>query len=455
LTEVIFVGWSRKRLDQNGKERYTAYYRDARGKTCVVGTFAKKKDADHAWKTAEVRLAEGRLGDPRRGRQTFQRYVEVEWLPNHVMEATTREGYTYSIYKHIMPWFGPMRMNQIMPADVREWVTHLTNSRIGPSNLRTLKSILSAVFTTALNDQVTVLHPCKGVKTPTVPPASLTIVTPEQFDAIYQALPDAGAQLLVETAIETGLRWGELVELRPRDLNPSTRILSVSRVQVELNPKFHPDGGEFLVRDYPKGKQHRRVKLSPQIVAKLTAHAQRHCLRPDDLFFTVARVSQAAPKLKVIPDPEQLGLTEPNVAGRRYWHGTLSAYTAGKCRCAYCRGAFAIYRANRRASGADPPRGSWTIDPERRISRRWFRDHVWLPALKAADPGIRVRVHDLRHAHASWLLAGGADLAVVKERLGHRDISTTQRYLHALPDADDTAVDALTKIRNRAKGHSA
>ncbi len=87
------MGWSRKRLDQNGKERYTAYYRDARGKTCVAGTFARKKDADQAWKTAEVRLAEGRIGDPRRGRQTFQRYVEVEWLPNHVMEATTREGY--------------------------------------------------------------------------------------------------------------------------------------------------------------------------------------------------------------------------------------------------------------------------------------------------------------------------------------------------------------------------
>ena len=101
------MGWSRKRLDQNGKERYTAYYRDARGKACVAGTFARKKDASQAWKTAEVRLAEGRLGDPRRGRQTFQRYVEVEWLPNHVMEATTREGYTYSIYKHIMPWFGP------------------------------------------------------------------------------------------------------------------------------------------------------------------------------------------------------------------------------------------------------------------------------------------------------------------------------------------------------------
>jgi hypothetical protein len=43
-------------------------------------------------------------------------------------------------------------------------------------------------------------------------------------------------------------------------------------------------------------------------------------------------------------------------------------------------------------------------------------------------------------------------LAVVKERLGHSDISTTQRYLHALPDADDTSLDAVSKIRNTQQG---
>jgi len=76
---------------------------------------------------------------------------------------------------------------------------------------------------------------------------------------------------MVETAIESGLRWGELAELRPRDLDARTRILTVSRVQVELSPRFHPDGGQFMMRDYPKGKKHRRLKLSPQLVAKLTA----------------------------------------------------------------------------------------------------------------------------------------------------------------------------------------
>jgi site-specific recombinase XerD len=61
-----------------------------------------------------------------------------------------------------------------------------------------------------------------------------------------------------------------------------------------------------------------------------------------------------------------------------------------------------------------------------------------------------VKVHSLRHAHASWLLAGGADIETVKARLGHSSILTPQKYLHTLPgEENDKALDAFVKIRNR------
>ena len=75
----------------------------------------------------------------------------------------------------------------------------------------------------------------------------------------------------------------------------------------------------------------------------------------------------------------------------------------------------------------------------RPLSRNTFRTRVWLPALGRAELGFHVRMHDLRHAHASWLLAGGADLKSVMDRLGHSRIQTTQRYLHALPGGDEKA----------------
>lgn len=84
------------------------------------------------------------------------------------------------------------------------------------------------------------------------------------------------------------------------------------------------------------------------------------------------------------------------------------------------------------------------------ISRNSFPTHVWLPADAASGVDFAVRVHDLRHAHASWLLAGGSDLKSVMDRLGHAQIQTTQKYLHALPDADQKNRDALERVTRRA-----
>jgi hypothetical protein len=51
------------------------------------------------------------------------------------------------------------------------------------------------------------------------------------------------------------------------------------------------------------------------------------------------------------------------------------------------------------------------------------------------------------------MIAGGADLQTVRERLGHASLRATERYLHSLPDTDDTALDALATVRNGTELH--
>lgn len=84
------------------------------------------------------------------------------------------------------------------------------------------------------------------------------------------------------------------------------------------------------------------------------------------------------------------------------------------------------------------------------LSCNTFRTRYWLPALESAELGRHVRMHDLRHAHASWLLAGGADLKTVMDRLGHSQIQTTQKYLHTLLDAHAQALKALSPSKSSA-----
>jgi hypothetical protein len=99
-------------------------------------------------------------------------------------------------------------------------------------------------------------------------------------------------------------------------------MLQVARVAVELTKRFHPEGGRFLVKEYSKDEEHRRLKLSPQISAKLKAHVDENGLGLDDLLLAIRdSENTSAPRLCVVAHAETLRLTEPNDKGRQYRTG--------------------------------------------------------------------------------------------------------------------------------------
>ena len=79
-------------------------------------------------------------------------------------------------------------------------------------------------------------------------------------------------------------------------------------------------------------------------------------------------------------------------------------------------------------------------------------DRLVVPRRKMSDAERsrlppRIRFHDLRHSHASQLLAAGVNVKVVSERLGHASVAfTLDTYAHLMPGQQAQAAAAVAAL---------
>ena len=77
---------------------------------------------------------------------------------------------------------------------------------------------------------------------------------------------------------------------------------------------------------------------------------------------------------------------------------------------------------------------------------------VWLPAIAAAELAP-LTFHDLRHTHASLLIAQGEHPKVISERLSHSSIAVTfDVYGHLMPGLDEEVAERLDQAWLQAIG---
>jgi integrase len=79
---------------------------------------------------------------------------------------------------------------------------------------------------------------------------------------------------------------------------------------------------------------------------------------------------------------------------------------------------------------------------------RVFRNKL---AEKLKDPTIRsIRLYDLRHAYATKQLRRTQNAEIVRQLMGHKQLNTTQKYLHLLVGTDGEWIVEQTQDRKRA-----
>jgi integrase len=150
-----------------------------------------------------------------------------------------------------------------------------TAQGLTPRSVRKYHVILHSIFRRAVRDGLILTNPCEHTELPKIVLRRSRTLTPEEFDQLIQAIPER-YRLMVETAIETGMRWGELIALRPRHIDFLRRQVTVEETIIEVSKRHSPMGERMIVKPYPKDNEARTFGVREQwLDAHRTAHLQK------------------------------------------------------------------------------------------------------------------------------------------------------------------------------------
>jgi len=203
---------------------------------------------------------------------------------------------------HFVPYFGHMQMARIMPSTVQAWVTHAVGQGLAARSVGKYHVMLHSVFARAVRDRPIAFNPCEDTELPKVVTRKTRTLTPEEYASVLAEIP-ARFEALVITDIETGLRWGELVALRPRHVDFLRRTITAEETIVEVSRKDSPTGERMIVKPYPKDDEPRTLRVSQALLDILAARIAKLGLGHDDLLFPSREIAGGQPLSRATFNP--------------------------------------------------------------------------------------------------------------------------------------------------------
>jgi integrase len=227
-------------------------------------TFATKTEADNWLTVKEAELLDGDWIDPDASEILIPDYAAT-WIDERPgLRPKTIVNYRSLLRCHIGPHLATVTVGELTLARVRRWRTKLLDSGTGPVATAKAYRFLRAVMNTAVDDGLIKRNPCriKGAGSEHSPERPVLSV------AQVYALADAVGlryRALILLAAFSSLRWGELVALRPEDIDLDACTVRVTR---QLNKP-----GAVPVFGPPKSRAGRRVvDFADLIVPDLRKH---------------------------------------------------------------------------------------------------------------------------------------------------------------------------------------
>ena len=226
-------------------------------------TFETKEDAE-AW--LAVRRSEIKSDDwtpPAQAKPvTFGEHAE-RWLTNRNLKPRTRYHYRKLLDAKILPTFRDVALKHMTADLIDDWYYRLGDTT--PTSRSHAYGLLRTILGDAVQRRLIDYNPChirgagnsKRVKR--IEPASVA-----ELEALTKAMPER-YQLMILLAAWCGLRFGELTELRRKDIDLTHGVVKVRRAVVRVD-------GAFIVGTPKSDAGTRDVTIPPHLLPAVKAH---------------------------------------------------------------------------------------------------------------------------------------------------------------------------------------
>ncbi len=318
--------------------------------------------------------------DPQKAHTLFGEYVTTKWWPAWKDQHPSSEyGTRKKVEKRILPTFGDIPIGDLDASTIGAWKAAMVAEQLSPRTVNTYLSLLGTILNAAVDDDYLARSPLlrksgagRAASTRNQPVRRREVwLTRKQLDRLAKAIKPRYRALVLVAAL-TGMRWGELAALRWDDLR--------------LDAPLHDGavGGPGRLR-----------------IARALSDPRRS-----------GRGIEKAPK------------TEAGIRTIALDQETIDALRAHR----ELIGGGAFARIFSTPGGSRGDGGTLSSNNFARVWKRALRTanlaHLW-PEYGG------LRFHDLRHTHATWLIAQRVPMIAVAGRLEHANaVVTMMVYAH-------------------------
>lgn len=271
--------------------------------------------ASEKW-TAPARRA-ARVANP----ATFRDYAEA-WLTDRDLKPRTRGHYRQLLDRQILPALGAATVPELNVTAVRIWYATLPKDR--PTLRAHAYSLLRAILNTAVDEEILSINPCRIRSASTAKRArKIEPLSIDELEHLVLAMP-AKYRAAVLISAWCALRFGELTELRRRDVDLRSGVIHVRRAVtwVDSRPVVGKPKSDAGTRD---------VAIPPHLMPALKDHLSEHALPgPDGLLFPSregAHLTTSTLYASFWPARKRAGRPDVNWHGLRHTGAVLAAAT--------------------------------------------------------------------------------------------------------------------------------